>query len=432
MFAPAAAKNCSAGQFMRFRRAGDIILKVAIVGGGAAGLMAAYAAAVNGNDVTVYEKNQKCGKKIYITGKGRCNFTNAVPPDEFLQNVVNNPKFLTRAIYSFPPERCIEFFENGGMPVKVERGNRAFPVSDKASDVTKTLEKYCKNVGVDIRLGEEIKDFTILNSTVSGIITSRGTYKTDKIIVCTGGLSYPSTGSTGDGYAFAEKVGHTIKPPKQALCGLNLAGGFYKKLQGLTLKNVRLSAEYGGKTIFSQLGEMLFTHFGISGPLVLSLSSLINRLDLKNLKLYIDLKPALDNEALDRRILRDFSQAANKNIYNCLKELLLVSLIEIILERAKIPADKKVNVITRAERAALLTSIKNFDMIVLSLRGFEEAIITSGGVNVNQINPATMESKLVKGLYFCGEVLDVDAFTGGFNLQIAFATGFAAGNSIKD
>lgn len=432
MFAPAAAKNCSAGQFMRFRRVGDIILKVAIVGGGAAGLMAAYAAAVNGNDVTVYEKNQKCGKKIYITGKGRCNFTNAVPPDEFLQNVVNNPKFLTRAIYSFPPERCIEFFENGGMSVKVERGNRAFPVSDKASDVTKTLEKYCKNVGVDIRLGEEIKDFTILNSTVSDIITSRGTYKTDKIIVCTGGLSYPSTGSTGDGYAFAEKAGHTIKPPKQALCGLNLAGGFYKKLQGLTLKNVRLSAEYGGKTIFSQLGEMLFTHFGISGPLVLSLSSLINRLDLKNLKLYIDLKPALDNEALDRRILRDFSQAANKNIYNCLKELLPVSLIEIILERAKIPADKKVNVITRAERAALLTSIKNFDMIVSSLRGFEEAIITSGGVNVNQINPATMESKLVKGLYFCGEVLDVDAFTGGFNLQIAFATGFAAGNSIKD
>lgn len=432
MFAPAAAKNCSAGQFMRFRRVGDIILKVAIVGGGAAGLMAAYAAAVNGNDVTVYEKNQKCGKKIYITGKGRCNFTNVVPPDEFLQNVVNNPKFLTRAIYSFPPERCIEFFENGGMPVKVERGNRAFPVSDKASDVTKTLEKYCKNVGVDIRLGEEIKDFTILNSTVSDIITSRGTYKTDKIIVCTGGLSYPSTGSTGDGYRFAEKAGHTIKPPKQALCGLNLAGSFYKKLQGLTLKNVNLSAEYGGKTIFSQFGEMLFTHFGISGPLVLSLSSLINRLDLKNLKLYIDLKPALDNEALDRRILRDFSQAANKNIYNCLKELLPVSLIEIILERAKIPADKKVNVITRAERAALLTSIKNFDMIVSSLRGFEEAIITSGGVNVNQINPATMESKLVKGLYFCGEVLDVDAFTGGFNLQIAFATGFAAGNSIKD
>lgn len=417
---------------MRFRRVGDIILKVAIVGGGAAGLMAAYAAAVNGNDVTVYEKNQKCGKKIYITGKGRCNFTNVVPPDEFLQNVVNNPKFLTRAIYSFPPERCIEFFENGGMPVKVERGNRAFPVSDKASDVTKTLEKYCKNVGVDIRLGEEIKDFTILNSTVSDIITSRGTYKTDKIIVCTGGLSYPSTGSTGDGYRFAEKAGHTIKPPKQALCGLNLAGSFYKKLQGLTLKNVNLSAEYGGKTIFSQFGEMLFTHFGISGPLVLSLSSLINRLDLKNLKLYIDLKPALDNEALDRRILRDFSQAANKNIYNCLKELLPVSLIEIILERAKIPADKKVNVITRAERAALLTSIKNFDMIVSSLRGFEEAIITSGGVNVNQINPATMESKLVKGLYFCGEVLDVDAFTGGFNLQIAFATGFAAGNSIKD
>ena len=407
-------------------------MNVAVIGGGAAGLMAAHAAARNGNKVTIYEKNSKCGKKIYITGKGRCNFTNNVPPDEFLQNVVNNAKFLTGAIYSFSPQRCIEFFEDGGMPVKVERGNRAFPVSDKASDVTKCLENYCKNVGVDICLDEEVTDYTILDSTVSDIITSKGTKKVDKIIVCTGGLSYPSTGSTGDGYKFALKAGHTITQPKQALCGINLAGSFYKKLQGLTLKNVKLTAVYNDKVVFSQMGEMLFTHFGISGPLVLSMSSLINRLELRKIKLLLDFKPALGDETLDRRILRDFEGAANKSIHNCLRNLLPVSVIDEVLSRAAISPDKKVNCITRAERAALLTSIKNFDMIMASLRGFEESIITSGGVNVKEINPKTMESKLVKGLYFCGEVLDVDAFTGGFNLQIAFATGFAAGNSIKD
>ncbi len=407
-------------------------MNVAVIGGGAAGLMAAHAAARNGNKVTIYEKNSKCGKKIYITGKGRCNFTNNVPPDEFLQNVVNNAKFLTGAIYSFSPQSCIEFFEDGGMPVKVERGNRAFPVSDKASDVTKCLENYCKNVGVDICLDEEVIDYTILDSTVSDIITSKGTKKVDKIIVCTGGLSYPSTGSTGDGYKFALKAGHTITQPKQALCGINLAGSFYKKLQGLTLKNVKLTAVYNDKVVFSQMGETLFTHFGISGPLVLSLSSLINRLEPRKIKLSLDFKPALGDETLDRRILRDFEGAANKSIHNCLRNLLPVSVIDEVLSRAAISPDKKVNCITRAERAALLTSIKNFDMIMASLRGFEESIITSGGVNVKEINPKTMESKLVKGLYFCGEVLDVDAFTGGFNLQIAFATGFAAGNSIKD
>ena len=407
-------------------------MKVAVIGGGAAGLMAAYAAAVNGNEVTVYEKNNKCGKKIYITGKGRCNFTNAVPPEEFLRNVVRNSKFLTGAIYSFPPERTIQFFEDGGVPVKVERGNRAFPQSDKASDITKCLERYCKNAGVRICLDDEVQDFTFLNSTVSNIITSDGSRSVDKIIVCTGGLSYPSTGSTGDGYKFARKAGHKIVEPRQALCGVNLAGSYFKGLQGLTLKNVKLTAEYAGKVVFDCMGEMLFTHFGASGPLILSLSSLINRLDLKKVKLRLDLKPALDEPTLDKRILRDFTEFSNKSIYNCLRNLLPVSLIDVVLQRAGIAADKKVNVITRAERAALLTNIKNFDMIVTSLRGYEEAIITSGGVDVKDINPKTMESKLVKGLYFCGEVLDVDAFTGGFNLQIAFATGYAAGNSIKD
>ena len=229
-------------------------MKVAVIGGGAAGLMAAYAAAVNGNEVTVYEKNNKCGKKIYITGKGRCNFTNAVPPEEFLRNVVRNSKFLTGAIYSFPPERTIQFFEDGGVPVKVERGNRAFPQSDKASDITKCLERYCKNAGVRICLDDEVQDFTFLNSTVSDIITSDGRRSVDKIIVCTGGLSYPSTGSTGDGYKFARKAGHKIVEPRQALCGVNLAGSYFKGLQGLTLKNVKLTAEYAGKVVFDCMG----------------------------------------------------------------------------------------------------------------------------------------------------------------------------------
>lgn len=406
-------------------------MKVAVIGAGAAGLMAAYAAAANGNDVTVFEKNEKCGKKIYITGKGRCNFTNDVAPDEFLLNVVNNAKFLTGAIYSFSPKRCIEFFENGGMEVKVERGNRAFPLSDKASDVTRCLERYCKNVGVKFIFNTKIDNVSILNSTVSGIIVKAECIPFDKVIVCTGGVSYPSTGSTGDGYKFAEGAGHNTIKAVPALCGLNLSGSFYKKLQGLTLKNVCLTAIYRGKVIFSQLGELLFTHFGVSGPLVLSLSSIINRLNIKELKVCIDLKPALSVEVLDRRILRDFEGNSNKSIYNCMKNLLPVSIIGCILERSNINGEKKVNAVTKSERAALLTTIKNFDIIVSSLRDFTEAIVTSGGVDVKQINPKTMESKIVKGLYFCGEVLDVDAFTGGFNLQIAFATGFAAGNSIK-
>lgn len=406
-------------------------MNVAVIGAGAAGLTAAYAAARNGNSVTVFEKNEKSGKKIYITGKGRCNFTNCVSPQEFLGNVVNNAKFLTGAVYSFSPERCVGFFEDGGMAVKIERGNRAFPVSDKASDVTKCLERYCKNVGVTFEFNNEIKDISILNSTISGIITREGFLPFDKVIVCTGGLSYPSTGSTGDGYKFAERAGHRIISPRQGLCGLNVIGDFYKKLQGLTLKNVQLSVYYDGKIKDKLFGEMLFTHFGVSGPIVLSVSSLINRLDLKRVKLSLDLKPALNFETLDKRILRDFEENSNKTIENCLKNLLPNAIIGEILQRSGVPKDKKVNVITKAERSSLLTNIKCFDIFVSSLRDFSEAIITSGGVDVSQVNPKTMESKLVKGLFFCGEVLDVDAFTGGFNLQIAFSTGFAAGNAVS-
>lgn len=406
--------------------------QVAVIGAGAAGLVAAYFAAKNGNSVTVFEKNEKSGKKIYITGKGRCNVTHNCTPDEFLLNVVNNSKFLAGAIYSFSPEKCVRFFEEGGLQLKEERGSRFFPVSDKASDVTKCLENYCKNAGVTFKFSEEVKIIGILNSTVSDITTSKCTYSFDKVVVCTGGLSYPSTGSTGDGYKFALEAGHKIVEPKPALCGLNLKGDFYKNLQGLSLKNVNLTVFYREKVLKSFFGELLFTHFGISGPTVLSASSLINRLDLKEVKLVLDLKPALSFEQLDKRLLRDFDNFKNKSIYNCLKELLPAALIPEVLKRSKILPERQVNSITKAERLSLLTTVKNFDMLVASLRDFSEAIVTSGGIDVKEINPKTMESKLVNGLYFCGEVLDLDAFTGGFNLQIAFSTGYAAGNSIRN
>lgn len=405
---------------------------IAIIGAGAAGLMAAYAAAHNGNNVVVFEKNEKSGKKIYITGKGRCNITHDCLPDEFLSNIVNNSKFMTGAVYGLTPHDTMNFFEEGGLPLKVERGARVFPVSDKASDVTKCLENYCKKEGVTFKFNENVVSIKVLNSTLSGITTTKGNYKFDKAIVCTGGLSYPSTGSTGDGYRFAEECGHKIIPVKQGLCGLNIKGDFYRDLQGLSLKNVNLSVFHNNKCVKDFFGEMLFTHFGISGPIVLSASSLINRLDLNRVKLSVDLKPALTEEQLDKRILRDFEVYKNKGISNCLKELLPTAMIPQVLKRSQIPVDKKVNSVTRTERYSLLTNIKYFDMLVSSMRGFDEAIITSGGIDVKEINPKTMESKLVKGLYFCGEVLDVDAFTGGFNLQIAFSTGYAAGNSIKD
>ena len=407
-------------------------MKVAVIGAGASGLMAAYAAAANGNDVTVFEKNEKSGKKIYITGKGRCNLTNAVSPQEFLQNVVSNPKFLTGAIYSFSPDDTINFFEGQGLRLKIERGNRIFPVSDKASDVTKYLEKACISVGVKFNFNKKVDCIVILNSTVSGIIVNNNKILFNKVIVCTGGLSYPLTGSTGDGFTFAENCGHSLVDLKPALCGLNLKGKYFSDLQGLSLKNVKLSVLYEGKTLRSLFGEMLFTHFGVSGPVILTVSSLINRLDLNKVKLVLDLKPALSSEQLDERLLRDFSQSPNKTLAVLLKGLLPSSLIGEVLRRSGLNGDKKVNAVTKSERLSLLTTVKNFDMLITSLRGFEEAIITSGGVDVTQINPKTMESKIVKGLYFCGEVLDVDAFTGGFNLQIAFSTGYAAGNSIKE
>jgi len=425
---------------------------VGVIGGGAAGLMAAYAAGENGHKVILIEKNEKLGKKIYITGKGRCNFTNDSAPDDFLQNVVRGEKFLRGVIYAFPPKKVIDFFENYGLAVKIERGNRAFPVSDHASDVTKTLEKACKTVGVNIKLNEKVLQISrtmsdiipmsdidcntthdiIPMSDIIKIQTDKNVYCVDEVIIATGGLSYPSTGSTGDGYTFAQAFGHKITDLKTGLCGLNLEGNWFKDVQGLTLKNVVFSLKNQGKTICEEMGELLFTHFGISGPLVLSASSLINRLPLSSLTATIDLKPALDEPTLDKRLLRDFEQYKNKQISNVLTELVPQKLIPLILSHANIAPSKSVNSITKEERLRLLRILKAFPLKLRSLRGFEEAIITSGGVDLSEINPKTMESKKVKGVRFCGEVLDVDAFTGGFNMQIAFSTGYAAGKSIKD
>lgn len=423
---------------------------VIVIGGGAAGLMAAYAAAEKGHRVTILEKNEKLGKKIYITGKGRCNFTNDCSVEDFLPNIVRGRKFLTGALYTFPSKRTIQFFEEHGLSVKIERGNRVFPVSDHASDVTKTLEKACKKHSVDIHLNEKvfkiesvISDITpmpdIIDGTIANIIpmshkvkvvTSCDEYVCDEVIISTGGLSYPTTGSTGDGYQFARQFGLKVTGLKSALCGINLAGDFFKILQGLTLKNVTFSVKNQNKTVCECFGEMLFTHFGISGPIVLSASSLINRLPFEQLIGELDLKPALDMQTLDKRLLRDFEKYKNKQIGNALVELLPQKLIAVILQFCGISATKNVNVITKEERAKLLRAIKAFPLKMRGLRGFEEAIVTSGGVDLSEINPRTMESKKVPGVRFCGEVLDVDAFTGGFNLQIAFATGYLAGSTI--
>lgn len=413
--------------------------RVCVIGGGASGLMAAYAAARNGNRVILIEKNEKLGKKIYITGKGRCNLTNDTSPDLFLENVVRGAKFLRGAIYSFPPRETMQFFSSFGLSLKTERGNRVFPVSDHASDVTKTLEKACREAGVEIHLKETalrlytskvMSDIDTMPH-ITGVETDRERLECEEAVVCTGGLSYPSTGSTGDGYRFAEAVGHSVSERKPALCGIELEGNFYEGLQGLTLKNVGLRAERGGKEIYGGFGEMLFTHFGISGPLALTLSSLINRIPAGEISLFLDLKPALEAETLDKRILRDFEKYKNRKLANGLADLLPGKMIPAVIGAAGLSGEKAVNGLTKEERKRLLSALKAFPMRVKGLRGFSEAVVTSGGVSLSEIDPKTMESRKVKGLRFCGETLDADAFTGGFNLQIAFSTGYAAGRSIK-
>lgn len=399
--------------------------RVIVIGGGASGLMAAYAAANNGAQVTLFEKNEKLGKKIYITGKGRCNLTNDCSPDEFLQNVVHGEKFLRGVIWSFSPKNTMEFMESHGLRLKTERGNRVFPLSDHASDVTNTLEKACKEAGVQIKLNEQIVKITDLHGNMRDIISDKDTYSCEKLILATGGLSYPSTGSTGDGLRFAKAFRHQIVDCVPSLVGINCKGN-YVGLQGISLKNICLTVG-ANKVIFSQMGELLFTHYGISGPLVLSLSAQINRLNLQELNASIDFKPALDSTALDRRLLRDLGERKNEQMKNVMRGLLPSGLCVPVLNVAGIAALKQANAVTKEERIRLAETLKRFPIDMISLRGFEEAVVTSGGISLKEVNPKTMESKKEHGLYFCGELLDVDAYTGGYNLQIAFSTGYAAG-----
>lgn len=393
-------------------------MKIAIIGGGPAGMMCAIKAAEN-HELTIFEKNEKLGKKLFITGKGRCNLTNYCDEREFLRNIVNNSTFMYSSIYSFSPLATYYYFEELGLQLKIERGNRVFPASDKSSDVIKVYEKKLKSLGVNIKLNSEIKSI----EKVDDHFILNGREKFDKVVIATGGISYKLTGSTGDGYKLAKDFGHKVISQVPGLIGINLKNNF--SLAGLTLKNVELKVLKDKKIISSEFGEMLFTHKGISGPIVLTTSSKINR--LKDFEMYLDLKPALDSEKLHNRILRDFGENQNKNIENVLKSLLPRDLILYILEVADIDKDKKVNQITREERENLVETIKNFELKFDSLDDINRAIITSGGVDVSEIEPRTMESKKVTGLYFVGEVLDLDGLTGGFNIQIANSTGYSCG-----
>lgn len=407
---------------------------VAVIGGGAAGMLAAIAAAEHGHQVQLFEKNEKLGKKIYITGKGRCNVTNACDTEELFAAVVHNPKFLYSSFYSFTNQDMMELVERNGCPLKTERGGRVFPVSDKSSDVIRALTVCLKNAGVWVRLYEEVDSVETRDGKVSGIRLkkTREIVSADAVIVATGGLSYPSTGSTGDGYRFAEKTGHTVTDLSPALVPFETAEPVGKDLQGLALKNIQAKILKGKKVLYEEFGEMLFTHFGVSGPVLLSASS-YGAAQLKKgpLTLSLDLKPALSEEQLDARILRDFEEQKNKQYKNSLSRLLPAKMIPVIVERSGIDPDKKINEITKEERRRIVQAVKDFRLTLTGLRGYKEAIITQGGVSVREINPSTMESKLVKGLYFAGEVLDLDAVTGGYNLQIAWSTGHLAGSSVE-
>ena len=396
-----------------------------VVGGGAAGMMAAITAAENGAQVTLLERNDRLGKKLYITGKGRCNVTNDCAPEDFFQNVPRNPRFLYSAVYAFPPREVMAWFEAHGCALKTERGNRVFPQSDKSASVIDALRAELRCLGVRV-LQERALDIVTQDGAVCGIETDGGFHKTERVILATGGCSYPQTGSTGDGYRMLEKLGHTIVPPVGSLVPLVEKGYDCKQMQGLALKNVTLRlVNQKGKTVFEEFGELLFTHFGLSGPVVLSASAHMNEKDAYTVLL--DLKPALDEQKLDLRLLRDFEKFQNRDFENALVELLPRSMIPVIVRRSGIPAEEKVHSITREQRRALLELMKRFPVEIACKAPVEEAIVTSGGVKVSEIEPGTMQSKRVRGLYAAGELLDVDAYTGGFNLQIAWATGRAAG-----
>lgn len=397
-------------------------------------MFAALGAAEAGHRVTILEQNEKLGKKIYITGKGRCNLTNACDTEEIFTHVPRNAKFLYSAIYTYDNFRVMDFFEANGMPVKTERGNRVFPVSDHSSDVISTLQKALEKAGVEVLLHTKVTEILSKDGKIAGVRLKNGEKRTaDAIILATGGKSYSSTGSTGDGFVFAEQLGHKIEEPVPSLVPMTVLEDYCMQMQGLSLRNVQATIREGGKVIFEEFGEMLFTHFGVSGPLMLSASSVVNdRLRKKNLSLNIDLKPALSEEQLDARILRDFEENKNRQFKNSVKGLLPAKMIPVVISLSGIDPEKKINGITKQERKKLVECIKAFPLTLTGLRGFNEAIITRGGVSVKQVDPSTMESKLVKGLYFAGEILDVDAYTGGFNLQIAWSTGYLAGSSIAE
>ena len=411
---------------------------VIVVGGGAAGMFAAIAAAKNGHQVTLYEKNEKLGKKIFIIGKGRCNITNAADMEELFDAVVTNSKFLYSSFYGYTNQNVIDFFEDAGVPVKIERGNRVFPISDHSSDVIRALEREMKKVGVKVCLNTEVKSVEAEKDKFNKVVLKDTTTQTaDACIVATGGLSYRSTGSTGDGFRFAENVGHKVTQCFPSLVPMETKEPWICELQGLSLRNVEAKILDGKKELYKDFGEMLFTHFGVSGPLIISASSYVGKKFMdkngqkKELTLEIDLKPALTEEQLDQRVLRDFEENHNRQFKNAITKLFPTKLIPVMLELGGIDPEKKVNSIEKEERKQFVHLIKHFRMTLTGLRDYPEAIITKGGVNVKEIDPGTMESKLVKGLYFAGEVLDLDALTGGFNLQIAWSTGYAAGNAIQ-
>lgn len=409
---------------------GGAMSRLVVVGGGAAGMLCAIGGAYSGKEVIITEKNEKLGKKLFITGKGRCNVTNIADRDEFFECIASNPRFLYSSFSYFDNNDIMELIERNGVALKVERGGRVFPESDKSSDIIKALKRELDNLNVSIMLNTEVKSICINDGKATGVNTSRGIIEADAVAVCTGGASYKATGSTGDGYRFAKEAGHTVTKLVPSLIPINCSDDFLHELQGLTLKNVALNCKYNNKEVFHEQGEMLFAHFGITGPLVLTLSSVLGDVDFSKVEISIDLKPALDENTLEKRLLRDFDNNKNKNLKSYLPELLPRTMINVFVDRLEklgMNPQIKIHSITKEQRKIIMDLLKNFSVTPTSYRALDYAIITKGGVKVNEINPKTMESKLINGLYFAGEVLDVDAKTGGFNLQIAFSTGYCAG-----
>lgn len=411
-------------------------MKIVIIGGGPAGMMAAITAAKAGADVVLLEKNEKTGKKLFITGKGRCNVTNACDTENLFANVMEHSKFLYSAVYGYDNQAVMQFFEEAGCHLKTERGQRVFPESDHSSDILRALDREMQRAGVKVRLNSEVEEILIDNEKkqILGVrLRNREKIVADRVIIATGGISYVLTGSTGDGYRFAKEAGHSVTKLSPALVPFNIEEDWCKQLQGLSLRNVEATIEVEGKNIYSDFGEMLFTHYGVSGPLMLSGSSYyVHKAGSRPAKLYIDLKPALTQEQLDKRILREFDANRNKQFKNAIATLFPAKMQDIMPMLAQIDPEKKVNEITKEERERFLHTIKHLELTITGVRDYNEAIITKGGVKLSEINPSTMESKIIKGLYFAGEVLDLDALTGGYNLQIAWSTGHLAGESAAE